>query len=391
MHQDYRNSLGWRHVERATSELLIRPDWEAIRRVCDFVSSQHTLEEVENVAQSIRDRLSNNNPQVVLLALHLFESCINNCSFTFHAATGQPLFMNVVEDLAVNRKAQTSADWAKVQEKALTLIQYCGQKFLNDRGTLPAFYETYARLTAQGCIFPLPKEESSQNLAEPMEQPLHTNGPSPVALGKLSEDLDKLQGEIKKAKTLESWCKNEDDYLDLLDFLEQCQPRMVRLVEVGVQGILEDALLARCLELNDSLCQVLESIEMPDISDSSLLLFGEVAEEPNLFDSTRTPTPVFETSLMQGMYEEQVSVQQAPVSSTTTNTGDEFDIFLNGPKEGNNQSMGDRNDSFGASLSSSSSIQEGNEDAVPKKAEAQPPSSSKPAFIPLLKPPPKAK
>ena len=51
--------------------------------------------------------------------------------------------------------------------------------------------------------------------------------------------------------------------LDEEDFLDQCKPRMQRLIEAGISGKLEEKLLEECLSQNDALLSVLKMANEP--------------------------------------------------------------------------------------------------------------------------------
>ena len=59
------------------------------------------------------------------------------------------------------------------------------------------------------------------------------------------------------------WCGQE--WLDCEDFLQQCVPRLARLIEAGTLDLLPSELLERCLSVNDDLCRVLAGQPLAEV------------------------------------------------------------------------------------------------------------------------------
>jgi len=178
------NNPAWTIVERATNDILISPDWAANMAVCDYIeNSKHdpNSKSVLYVCSAIKERLVNGgNATVALHALILLETCIKNCSGRFHFAISKPNFMRVLEDLAVARKG-SSTKWGEVKEKALEIIQYLGQKFGGkNRSSFPEFYNTYAKLTARGCIFPITQSTHEIKRKDDLDYPVLDSPPKEI-------------------------------------------------------------------------------------------------------------------------------------------------------------------------------------------------------------------
>ncbi len=59
------------------------------------------------------------------------------------------------------------------------------------------------------------------------------------------------------------------EWLDSLDFLQQCVPRLGRLIEAGASDLLPGEVLERCLALNDDICKVMAGQAVTQARDMS--------------------------------------------------------------------------------------------------------------------------
>jgi hypothetical protein len=105
--------------------------------------------------------------------------------------------------------------------------------------------------------------------------------------------------------------------LDVVGFLEASAPRMVELVEVAAQGAVSDAVLMKCLDVNDRLTKALSDIDaVVTFVDTSSSEAAAAAAEPD------------------------IAVTTAPPAITTTKSEDEFDAFLSDRVSGNTDAAG---------------------------------------------------
>jgi hypothetical protein len=98
--------------------------------------------------------------------------------------------------------------------------------------------------------------------------------------------------------------------------LEASAPRMVELVEVAAQGAVSDAVLMKCLDVNDRLTKALSDI------DAAV----------TFVDNTSSETAA--------AAEPDIAVTTAPPAIATTKSEDEFDAFLSDRVSGNTDAAG---------------------------------------------------
>ncbi|XP_073113417.1 TOM1-like protein 6 isoform X2 [Elaeis guineensis] len=69
-------------VEKATSDLLIGPDWTLNMEICDSINSDQW--QAKDVVKAVKKRLQHKSPKVQFLALTLLETMIKNCGDYVH-------------------------------------------------------------------------------------------------------------------------------------------------------------------------------------------------------------------------------------------------------------------------------------------------------------------
>lgn len=236
-------------ISQATDPMLLHTDWSANLEICDLITS--TPDGAVTASQALRKRLKNDNNRVLSLTLELIDACIKNCSSEMHAAVASNDFMADVVALTDGKHG-----W-EVREQALKFVQAWAIEFKDRSGPYVVFTETYARLRTKGVTFPEPEHTAPVFMEEPSE-PIEPAD----ATTKLAEDLLVVAEKIKLCREMlpESPGIETDDALaEVVGFLEACKPRMVDLIECGMQGMLGEDLVSQTLQINDDLLKTLEA------------------------------------------------------------------------------------------------------------------------------------
>ncbi|KAL0924340.1 hypothetical protein M5K25_005156 [Dendrobium thyrsiflorum] len=133
-------------VDRATSDMLIGPDWAMNLEICDVLN--HDAGQIRDFMKGLKKRIKSKNSKVQLLALTLLETVVKSCSDMVH--------MHIVDkDIPhemvkiVKRKPDFH-----VKEKILVLIDTWQEAFGGPQGRYPQFFMAYHELLRAGVVFP---------------------------------------------------------------------------------------------------------------------------------------------------------------------------------------------------------------------------------------------
>lgn len=133
-------------LEKATSPVLLEPDWETILQLCDVVKSQEVTPKY--VVQSIKKKFSFDNSDVVLNALRCLESLMKNCGGSIHKEVAQRDMLESLRELAKNRNEA-------IREKICEMIQ-CWSHGLGQQHRI--FTDTFNSMKIETFRFPPLKE-----------------------------------------------------------------------------------------------------------------------------------------------------------------------------------------------------------------------------------------
>jgi len=278
-------------IDAATSPLLLGIDWSKNLEICDLING--TPDGEKSAVKMLRRQLRSENGKTTKLALELTDAAIKNCSARLHFVVATKGFLGDVVALAEGKK---SGMW-EARGEALKFIQEWGLGFKEKREHLPLFYETYISLKTKGAAFPQAEQsapvftpppagidaiyDADDSAAAP--PPSHSSEAAgggrsgggdaggvvsaqeeadTAEMLKLKDDLRALSEKIKLCREMlpESPGIEYDETLaEIIGFLEACQPRMVDLVEAGMQGMLDEEVLGTALQVNDDLHKTLEA------------------------------------------------------------------------------------------------------------------------------------
>ncbi|XP_077219474.1 TOM1-like protein 9 isoform X2 [Tasmannia lanceolata] len=267
-------------VDRATSDMLIGPDWAMNIEICDILN--HDPGQAKDVVKGLKKRLGNKNPKIQLLALTLLETLIKNCGDIVHMHVAEKDILHEMVKI-VKKKPDLH-----VREKILILIDTWQEAFGGPRARYPQYYAAYQELLRVGAVFPQRTERSTPIFTPPQTQPLSTYTQSSRSPDYRQDAPESSTGsdfpnlsltEIQNARGIMDVLAEMLNALDpgnkeglkqevIVDLVEQCRTYKQRVVQL-VNTTSEEELLIQGLGLNDDLQRVL--IKHDAISSGSLV------------------------------------------------------------------------------------------------------------------------
>ncbi|CAH8378019.1 unnamed protein product [Eruca vesicaria subsp. sativa] len=259
-------------VERATSEMLIGPDWAMNLEICDMLNTDPA--QAKDVVKGVKKKIGSRNPKTQLLALTLLETIVKNCGDMVHMHVAEK---GVIHEMV--RIAKKKPD-IHVKEKILVLIDTWQEAFGGPRARYPQYYAGYQELLRAGAVFPQRSERSAPVFTPPQTQPLSSYPPNLRNAGPSNDVADPSAepefptlslSEIQNAKgimdvlaemlsALEPGNKEDLKQEVMVDLVEQCRTYKQRVVHL-VNSSADESLLCQGLALNDDLQRVLTSYE----------------------------------------------------------------------------------------------------------------------------------
>lgn len=137
----YSSSSATIRVEKATSDLLMGPDWTLNMDICDSINANHW--EAKDAVKAVKKRLQHRNPKVQLLALTLLETMVKNCGEHVHF---QIVERNILQEmLKIVKKKYLQTDF-NVRDKILVLLDSWQEAFGGPGGKYPQYFWAYEEL-----------------------------------------------------------------------------------------------------------------------------------------------------------------------------------------------------------------------------------------------------
>ncbi|KAJ0979266.1 hypothetical protein J5N97_014740 [Dioscorea zingiberensis] len=258
-------------VEKATSDLLIGPDWTLNMDICDSINSDHG--QAKDVVKAVKKRLQHKNPRVQFLALTLLETMIKNCGDFVHF---QVVERDILQEMIRIVKKKTDME---VRNKILVLLDSWQEAFGGPGGKHPQYYWAYAELKRSGVTFPQRSADSAliftTPAAHPISIPKHPQAnygmpnnssirldeamASEMANLSLS-DLDSIRSvmellsEMLRAVNPNDCGAVKDEVI--ADLVNQCRSNQKKVMQL-VNSTGDEELLGQGLALNDNLQTVL--------------------------------------------------------------------------------------------------------------------------------------
>ncbi|GMI92548.1 TOM1-LIKE 9 [Hibiscus trionum] len=257
-------------VERATSDLLVGPDWARNIEICDMLTSEPG--QAKDVVKGIKKKLGSKNPKVQLLALTLLETIIKNCGDIVHMLVAE---RGILHEMV--RIVKKKPDFY-VKEKILIMIDTWQEAFGGPRARYPQYFVAYQELLRAGAVFPPRSDRPAPVFTPPQTQPLSSYPQNIRNSGRqeMSESSEEPEfptlslTEIQKARgimdvlaeILNALAPGKEGLRQdvIVDLVDQCRTYKLRIVHL-VNSTSDESLLCQGLALNDDLQRVLAKHE----------------------------------------------------------------------------------------------------------------------------------
>ncbi|XP_010256972.1 PREDICTED: target of Myb protein 1-like isoform X1 [Nelumbo nucifera] len=262
-------------VEKATSDLLIGPDWTMNMDICDTINSNHW--QAKDVVKALKRRLQNKNPKVQLLALTLLETMTKNCGDYVHFQIAE---RDVLQEMIKIVKKKTDMH---VRDKILILLDSWQEAFGGPGGKYPQYYWAYEELRVSmidersGVEFPRRSSDAAQIFTPPVTHrtlrhtqagygfPNNTTRRLDEAMASEVETLslsniDSMRSVMELlTEMLQAVNPNDREAVKdevIVDLVSQCRSNQKRLIQM-LTSTVDEEILGQGLALNDNLQSVL--------------------------------------------------------------------------------------------------------------------------------------
>ncbi|OQR84063.1 hypothetical protein ACHHYP_13936 [Achlya hypogyna] len=215
------------------------PDWGIIMELCDVAAG--SAADAEAVSRMVLQTLERRETEdAVSLALLVTETIMTNCPQFVDLVAGRLYLQEIVS------VAESAGQFPDASARASRMLQ----EWVTEYPSQPVFRHAQAPLQHQ--------TTSEFEAVDETTSPVPATSPALAAeFQKLRSDLVVVEEKIQSYRNLVA-VGNHEDADDVVDFLQQCQPRMNTLIEAGLAGKLDEQTLETCLTVNDHLIKALE-------------------------------------------------------------------------------------------------------------------------------------
>ncbi|EAY73130.1 hypothetical protein OsI_01005 [Oryza sativa Indica Group] len=249
-------------VDRATSDMLIGPDWAKNMEICDICNRDPG--QSKDVVKALKKRIGHKNPKVQILALTLLETAIKNCGDIFHMHVAERDVLHEMVKIVKKKSDQN------VKEKVLTMIDTWQEAFGGPRARYPQYYAAYHDLVRAGAAFPKRSDRPAPlfNGQSPAGRNMRSPDQQDEAESSAGNDFPALSmSEIQNARGIMDVLAEMLNALDpgnreglrqevIVELVDQCRTYKQRVVLL-VNATADEELMSQGLALNDDLQRVL--------------------------------------------------------------------------------------------------------------------------------------
>ncbi|KAH0465869.1 hypothetical protein IEQ34_005972 [Dendrobium chrysotoxum] len=270
-------------VEKATSHLLMIPDWTMNMDICDAINTDPL--QAKDFVKAVKKRLQNKNPRVQFLAVMLLETMIKNCGDFVHF---QVVDREILQEMV--KIVRKTAD-IQVRDKILILLESWQEAFGGAGGKYPQYYYAYAELKTSGVRFP-ERQKDAALIYTPATQAYHPQ----VGYGMPSNSVERLDDAIENGNLSFHYflfslsdLKNIRSVMELfIDMLQAVNPEDRTAVD---DEVITD-LASQCRVNQKKLMQLINSTENEELLGEALALFENLQTAFARHDAIASGSPL---------------------------------------------------------------------------------------------------
>ncbi|XP_074315895.1 TOM1-like protein 6 [Silene latifolia] len=353
-------------VDKATSELLVGPDWTMNMQICDICNSDHLM--AKEVVKGVKRRLQHKNNRVQLLTLTLLETIVKNCGEYIHRQIAERKILDEMIKI-VKKKGDTN-----VREKILMLMDSWQEAFGGPSGKYSHYYWACDELRRHGARFPQRSHQSAPVITPPVNRQPRVPQPSFSTLNNYSRRLDEamiseVEGlSISTLESMRNGLELLDDMLQALnpndrmavkeeivvDLVHHCRTNQKKLIQM-ITTTTDENLLGLGLKMNDLLQNVLAKHDaiasgapLPDngkgirTHDEPVELHNKITEVGDKHPIPSGKSPISVAHVVEDMVDEEGEFALITHRNSRTHSGPS-QVGTSGPVEDGASSSGSNN------------------------------------------------